>query len=125
MDAIGIFFAQLVHRIGDYGLPINVEPAAATQLFGMRNTASDRRIEVNKWGMDSRRPECRDFSEEINRNVDRARVRTALGQSRLRVEADVDIRDEKGIIAHDPPDDKSVPQVCGAFTFPDIRADAR
>ena len=47
------------------------------------------------------------------RNVDRALKRLSLKQARLRVGADVGIRDEERNIAHAPADDELVPQVSG------------
>ena len=47
----------------------------------------------------------------VNRNIDRARTRSALEQARLRVDADADIRDENGSVPHDPSDGELVPAI--------------
>ena len=112
-DFVGVVSAQLFHRIGGHKLPINVGPSVAAQLLDIRNIVSGRRIEINQWSMDSPHPECREFYGVVTRNVDRARKHMALEQARLRVGAGVDIRHEKGNIAHDPSDAELVPQVQG------------
>ena len=78
----------------------------------MRNIASDRLIGIDRAWI---RPilSAGSLCDVVTGNVDRARRRVALGQERLRVDADVYIRDERGDIAHDPPDDKLVPQASG------------
>ena len=105
------YFAQLFRRFGDSRLLINVGTTVAVQLFEMRNIVSDRRIQINQRSTDSPHPERRGYFGAVGRNVDRSRKRLALGQARLWVWVESDVRDEQVNIARDPSDDESMPRI--------------
>ena len=75
----------------------------------MRNIASGRRVEINRWIMVSHHPQCREF-KAARRNIGRAPARLALEHTGLRTGAGAAIRESLGNTAHDPPDDELFPE---------------
>ena len=103
----------MFRKIGDCGLPIDIGPFLASQLFACRNVFADLRIATHIWVLVSNDPASTEYFVVASRNVTRARASLSLGKYRRPMGAGDLPRDAEGNVVDEPPGGEMLLPVSG------------